>query len=107
ETDNIYVEPLIEQVYREIERLQCESISEKELSVVRNYMLGEMCRGYESAFSLSDAWIAVDTAGLGGDYFARSLHAINETSAEELRLMAQKYLCKENLKEAVVGKKLS
>lgn len=107
ETDNIYVEPLIEQVYREIERLQCESISKKELSVVRNYMLGEMCRGYESAFSLSDAWIAVDTAGLGGDYFARSLHAINETSAEELRLMAQKYLCKENLKEAVVGKKLS
>lgn len=50
ETDNEYVEPLIQEVYHEIDRLHQEVVPVEELSMVRNYMLGEMCRSYESAF---------------------------------------------------------
>ena len=57
ETDNEYVEPLIQEVYHEIDRLHLDPVSAEELRIVRNYMLGEMCRSYESPFSLSDAWI--------------------------------------------------
>ena len=59
ETDNEYVEPLIQEVYHEIDRLHQEPVSAEELRMVRNYMLGEMCRSYESPFSLSDAWIFI------------------------------------------------
>lgn len=107
ETANEYVNPLIQEVYHEIDRLQQELVTEKELTMVRNYMLGEMCRNYESPFSLSDAWILIATSQQSDDYLSRSLQAINEITPEEIQNLAQKYLCKENLKEVVAGKKLS
>lgn len=64
EAANEYVEPLIAEVYKEMDILRSEKVSDKELEMVRNYMLGDMCRSYESAFSLSDAWIFIETSGL-------------------------------------------
>ena len=100
ETDNEYVEPLIQEVYHEIDRLHLDPVSAEELRIVRNYMLGEMCRSYESPFSLSDAWIFIATSGLKDDYFARSLQAVNEITPAEIQDLAQRYLCKETLKES-------
>ena len=107
ETDNEYVEPLIQEVYHEIDRLHQDPVSAEELRMVRNYMLGEMCRSYESPFSLSDASIFLATSRLKDDYFARSLQAVNEITPAEIQDLAQRYLCKETLKEVIAGKKLS
>ena len=107
ETDNEYVEPLIQEVYHEIDKLHQELVPMEELTMVRNYMLGEMCRSYESAFSLSDAWIFIATSGLDDLYFSRSLQAVNEVTPQEIQELAQRYLCKETLKEIVSGKKMS
>ena len=107
EAANEYVEPLIEEVYSEIDRLHDELVGEEELHVVKNYMLGEMCRSYESPFSLSDAWMFIQTAGLSEDYYERSLAAVNSVTSEELRNLARRYICKESLKEVVAGKKMS
>ena len=107
ETDNEYVEPLIQEVYHVIDLLHQEPVSAEELTIVRNYMLGEMCRSYESPFSLSDAWIFIATSGLDDDYFSRSLLAVNEVTPIEIQDLAQRYLCKETLKEVIAGKKLS
>ena len=41
-------------------------------------MLGDMCRSYESAFSLADAWIFVQVSGLKDTYFAEALDAVKE-----------------------------
>ena len=38
-------------------------------------MLGDLCRSYEGPFSLSDAWIYIETAGLDERFFIRSLDA--------------------------------
>lgn len=107
ETDNMYVKPLIREVYHEIDRLHEELVAEEELTVVRNYMIGEMCRNYESPFSVADAWIFIHTTGMDDAYFTRSLQAVKETTPEEIRELARRYLCKEKLKEVVAGKKLS
>ncbi|WP_455586999.1 M16 family metallopeptidase [Bacteroides sp.] len=107
ETDNEYVEPLIREVYHEMDKLQSETVSESELSMVRNYMLGEMCRNYESPFSLADAWMFIYTSGLDDAYFARSLQAVKEVTSNEIKELANRYLCKETLKEVIAGKKLS
>ncbi|MCZ8371543.1 pitrilysin family protein [Phocaeicola sp. KGMB11183] len=106
EAANEYVEPLIAEVYKEIDILRTERVDEKELDMVRNYMLGDMCRSYESAFSLSDAWIFIETSGLDNQFFDRSVKAIREVTADEIRQLAEKYLCKENLIEVVAGKKV-
>ncbi|ADV44407.1 pitrilysin family protein [Bacteroides helcogenes] len=107
ETTNEFVEPLISEVYHEIDRLQNELVSDAELSMVKNYMLGEMCRSYESAFSLADAWIFAQASGLADSYFADALNAIKEIMPEDIRELAGRHLCKEKLKEVVSGKKMS
>lgn len=81
-----------------------EKVSDEELDMVRNYMLGDMCRSYESAFSLSDAWIFIETSGLKNDFFDHTLKAIREVTSDELQALAQKYFCKENLIAVVAGK---
>lgn len=107
ETANEFVEPLISEVYNEIDRLQNELVSDEEFSTVKNYMLGDMCRSYESPFSLADAWIFVQTSGLQDSYFADALNAVKAVTSQEIRELAQRHLCKENLKEVVSGKKMS
>ncbi|MGI6880664.1 M16 family metallopeptidase [Bacteroides sp. KG123] len=107
ETANEYVEPLIEEVYYEMERLQNEPVSDEELGIVKNYMLGEICRSYESPFSLADAWIFVQVSGLQDTYFADILNAVKTVTPQEIRKLAECYFCKETLKEVVSGKKMS
>lgn len=106
ETDNEYVEPLIREVYHEIDRLHHEVVPEAELAMVRNYMLGDMCRNYESPFSLADAWMFIYTSGLDDAFFERSLQAVKEVTSEEIKELANRYLCKEKLKEVIAGKKM-
>lgn len=107
ETANEFVEPLIAEVYHEIDRLQNDLVPAEELSMVQNYMSGEMCRSYESAFSLADAWIFVQISGLRDSYFTDALDAVKNVTPEEIRELAGKHLCKEKLKEVVSGKKMS
>lgn len=107
EADNKYVEPLIAEIYKEIDKLQQTPVSSEELAMVRNYMLGEMCRNYESPFSLADAWMFIRTTGLEDNYFSRSVQAIQEVTPQEIRNLAERYLCKEKLKEVIAGKKLA
>ena len=105
EADSNYVEPLIGEVYNEIDRLHTEMVGDAELQVVKNYMMGEISRSYESAFSLSDLWIFNYTYDESDDYYARTLSAIQSTTPEDIQRLAQQFLCKEQLKEVIAGKK--
>ncbi|EJX07572.1 peptidase M16 inactive domain-containing protein [gut metagenome] len=104
ETANEYVEPLIREVYQEIDKLQNDVPDVEELTMVQNYMLGELCRTYESAFSLADAWMYVHVSGLTNAYFENTLNAVKSITPQEIRELAGKYLVKEQLKECVAGK---
>ena len=106
EADNHYVDAIISEVYKEMDKLQTDLVSDEELDMVKNYMLGDWCRSYEGPFSLSDAWIYVHTAGLDDDFFTESLESIQRVTREEIRTLAQRYFCKENLIEVVAGKKV-
>ena len=105
ETANQYVAPLIAEVYREITHLQDEQVSSEELSMVKNYMLGDLCRSCESAFSLADGWIFLQVYGLKDTYFADAMQAIKDITPGEIQDLACKYLRKEDLKEVVAGAK--
>lgn len=106
ETGNEYVEPCIQEIRHELQRLKDELIPEQELSMVKNYMMGEMCRGYEGSFSLSEAWIFTQTAGLDDDFYARMGENIRQVSRKKLQDLAVKYFQPENLLEIVAGKKM-
>lgn len=107
ETANEFVEPLLSEVYHEIERLQNDLVSDKELTMVRNYILGDMCRNYESVFSLADAWMFIRTSGLPDTYVKDMWRCTLSITPAEMRELSGQYLCKEDLKEIVSGKKIS
>ena len=106
EADNQYIDAIISEVYQEMDRMCNDLAPQEELEMVRSYMLGDFCRSYEGPFSLSEAWIYCETADLDEDFFVRSLDAIRSVTAEEIRTLAQRYLCKEKLIEVVAGKKV-
>ena len=106
ETANEYVEACISEVKHEMHRLQDELMPEQELSMVKNYMMGEMCRSYEGPFSLSEAWIFIETAGLEKDFFQTHAEKIRNVTAGELREMAIRYFRPDELLEVVAGKKM-
>ena len=89
-----------------MDKLCNERVSQAELDMVKNYMLGDWCRSYEGPFSLSDAWIYIETGGLDDQFFVRSIDAIRSITCEEVQALSQKYLRKENLIEVVAGKKV-
>lgn len=104
ETANEYIEPVIKEVYKEMMVLQNERVPEEELEMVKNYMLGDLCRAYEGAFSIPDAWIFIQTSGMKEDFFERSVESIRGITAERVMDLAQKYLPAEKMTEVVAGK---
>lgn len=106
EADNCYVDDIIREVHTEMDRLRNDLASQEELDMVKSYMLGDLSRSYEGPFSLSDAWIYVETAGLDDEFFVRFMDAVRNVTCEDVRLMAQKYLCRETLIDVVAGKKM-
>lgn len=106
EADNRYVEPLMNEVYKEIDRLRNQQVGADELEMVRNYMLGDMARSYEGALSLPEAWIYRLVNELDYDCYDRDVDTILSITPQDIQLLANRYLCKENLIEVVVGEKI-
>ena len=95
-------EEVIAEVHGEMLRLQQEPISDTELRMVRNYMTGEICRNYEGAFSLTDAYIFMEHLGLPQTHIEHTVEAIRNTDAARLQQLAQRYLRPEELYTVVV-----
>ena len=95
-------EEIIGEIHREIHRLQTELIPDDELRMVRNYMVGETCRNYESTFALADAYIFLDHLGLPLTHLENTVNTIHTTDASRLQQLAQQYLHPEKLHRVVV-----
>lgn len=92
------------EIYKEIEILQNEQISENELDLVKNYMLGTFLRSVDGPFAMSEKFTAIKDYGLTNEFYKSYVNHIKQAKAKELMLLAQKYLNKNDLSELVVGK---
>ncbi len=101
---NQYVEPLLEEVYHEIELLQNELIPEKELTQVKNYATGVMLRTTENVSSLISYYVTLDLLSKNfPQVYQKRAEVCRNISAEKIRCLAQKYLQKSTLYEVVAG----
>jgi zinc protease len=95
----------IKEIYFELNKIKTEIISENELSLVRNYMLGAFLRSIDGPFALADRFKGIHFSGLDYDYYERYVETIQTISSKKLMELANTYLKKEELIELVVGKK--
>ena len=103
EAANEYIEPLIAEVYGEIERLRNEPVSSEELELVRNYTMGELCREYEGIMAKSEVFINAWLSGDGFDSVNRYIDTVRSVTSEELIDIARNYLDVGAMSEVVVG----
>ena len=95
----------LKEIQKEIEILKTETVSEQELGLVRNYMLGSMLGGLENAMSHADKFKNIYFSGLGYEYYQNYIQIVRTISAQELKSLANKYLDWDGMEKVVVGKK--
>ncbi|MEM9884257.1 MAG: pitrilysin family protein [Bacteroidota bacterium] len=103
EVGNEFVIPTLNEIYKEITRLQEEPIGAEELAMVKNYLMGTLLMSLDGAFNIMDVQKSLLINDLNNEYFDLLTRTIQSISAKDLQAQAQKYLQKENLWEVIVG----
>ncbi len=85
-------QPAVEEVFKEIERLQQEPVSEEELERVRNVMMGDFIRSIDGTFELSERYRQMVFTDVTEQFSANYLDAIQHTTPAALQRLAQQYL---------------
>jgi zinc protease len=93
------------EIEKEIEILKTQPVSEEELALVRNYMLGSLLGGLENAFSHADKFKNIYPYGLGYEYYDRYIRIVETITPDEVLRLANKYLDMECFNRVIVGKK--
>lgn len=96
-------EAALAEIYFEIERLRRELISEEELQLAKNMMIGEILRILDGPFGIADVTIENIMCGTDNSATEENLQAILAITPEQVQEVAVKYLRREDLVEVVVG----
>ena len=91
------------EIWREIEDLQTNLIPDDELEMVRNYMMGQLLQQLDGAFATSEVIREYTLNNLDEAHFDRMIAAIQHTTPEQLRALAQRYFVKEAFYQVQVG----
>lgn len=105
QTATEYTEPLIKEVFFEIDRLKEELVSAEELEMMKGYLMGEMARLFDGPFSIADAHQSLLANDMTTEYYYQMIDAIRTVTAEELRDLARKYFINDQFYVVVAGQK--
>ncbi len=95
-------EPALVEIYKEMDRLCNEPISQEELMLTRNYLIGSILSELDGPFQVASRWKNYILNGLTEEYFYNSIKTIREVRPQDLQEVAQKYLNKNEFYELVV-----
>ena len=103
QTANIYRDAVIDEIFKEMDRLKIELVGQEELLTVKSDLMGEMARMFDGPFAQADAQISLTANNLEDDYYQKQIQIIKNISAEEIRDLAIKYFVKENFYTTIAG----
>ena len=93
----------LREIYMETERLQNELISQEEIKLARNYLLGKFLGRTDGPFNQIEVFKSYFVENLAINKFEEFVETIKQTDALSLQRLAQKYLIKDSMYEVVVG----
>jgi predicted Zn-dependent peptidase len=91
------------EIYKEIKLLQDELITDQELKLVKNYVLGSFLKSVDGPFAQMDKYQLVKDSELDYSYFQNYIQTVKALTKEEVKALATKYLQIDSLSELVVG----
>jgi predicted Zn-dependent peptidase len=95
-------EAAITEVYKEMKKLRDEPVSEEELMLVCNFMIGIILGDLDGPFQILGRWKNIILNDLDEKYFYDSINTIKKITSSELQEMANKYLLPEEFYELIV-----
>ncbi|WP_461636861.1 M16 family metallopeptidase [Labilibaculum euxinus] len=95
----------VQEIFIEIKRLREELVPEDELTLVKNYISGELLRNLDSPFALSDGLKGNLPFGLDNTYFAQFIKDLKAVTAKKIMELANEYLQLDDLYLIVCGPK--
>lgn len=93
----------LNEIYKEINRLKTEEISDEELDILSNYSLGSFLRSMDGAFSVSEKYKTLLDFKQDYNYYNDYIRLLRNIDKGELMQIANKYFVEENIYEVVAG----
>ena len=98
-----YTKAVIEEIKHELKVLREEPIGEDELHQVRSYVMSELVKTLDNAFSRASYIGLIKIGYLYEDYFDKQFDQVKNVTSRELQLLAQKYLTEDRMRIVVAG----
>jgi len=76
----------------EFKRLQTELVSDDEMQLVKNYMLGQLLKSADGPYAMMDLFLQVEPFSIGLDYYNNCIESINKITPDRIQELAIKYL---------------
>lgn len=95
----------LEEIRKEIHRLQTEPVGADELETVQNFMAGEFVGSLTTPFDVADRYKVILLDGLPADFLTTYIDRLRAVTADDVMAMARHYLSENQLLEVVVGGK--
>jgi len=96
--------PALTEIYNELKRLRNEPVSNAELDLVKNYMLGDFVRSIDGPFALAEKFKKIMLYDLSYSYYDEFVETVKNITPDVLQELANKYFAEDQLHELVVGK---
>jgi len=103
---NEFVQSTLEEINKEMNLLRNEAVSKDELNIARNYMLGNLISRVETPFQIAEQIKSFRLYGLALEEWENQFEIIQQMTAEDVLLTAQKYFNPDELCIVVAGSKL-
>lgn len=93
----------IEEIFKEIVRLSNEPVGDEELTIVKNYIMGNMVRSLDGPFALASYYRTFIDNNLEFDTYYRMKEIVKTISSEEIIRLSQLYLQPDNFTVVTAG----
>ncbi|MFY0592908.1 M16 family metallopeptidase [Roseivirga sp.] len=93
----------IDEVYKEINKLRTELVSQEELDIVKNYMIGVFTNSFTSPFAHIDKFKTLNSQGISTDFYRNYVSNIRAVDSETILKTASEYLAPETLVSSIAG----
>jgi zinc protease len=97
-------EATVREIKFEMQRMQDELVSEDELKVVKNYIIGSFISSLDTPFSFMDRFKATYFNALGDQYYEELMKQLLAVTTQEIQAVAKKYFDPQQLNVVVAGK---
>lgn len=97
-----FKDKIIEEIFKEINNLQNDDISEEELNSFRQYFLGNILAAFSNIFNNIDNFIKIKILNLDENYYSNLFNEIKNISADDIKQTAKKYLNTEDMTQIFI-----